>query len=270
MSDQSEQSGQSGLSGQSEPSGQSGLSRVPASSGPSSLPAALVGVGLVGVLGVAAASVSGGWVLTSREWFDSGPPNTYTPPAQPPTDPRLPSEAGPLQQWIGVALAVLLGLLLLAAVVWLARWLWRRRPRRAVVVESKPDTTPEGVVSADPDLPTLARGAEEAERILAQIGGVPRDLVLRCWLALEEAAARSGVPRRPSASPTEFTATVLRSTEADHGSIEQLLRLYHRARFSQHPVTDDDVRLARGAVVSLARRWRGFDTAMRHTIETRP
>ena len=229
---------------------------------------ALVAVAVVSVLAVAGASMAGGWMLQPRGWIDGAAPSTvFTPPMDPPTQPPPLGEANPLQQLVAGALAVLMGLALLAGLMWLARWLWRRRPRRAVVEESEPESTPEGVVSPEPHLPTLARGATTAESILAQVGGVPRDLILRCWLALEDAAAESGVPRRPSASPTEFTATVLRSTQADRASIDILLHLYHRARFSGHPVTDDDVRAARTAVIALARRWRGFDTAMRHTTE---
>ena len=159
-----------------------------------------------------------------------------------------------------------MGLAVLVGLAYLVRWLWQRRPRRAVLIEEKPDTTPAGVIAADPDLPALVRGADEAERILAETGGVPRDLVLRCWLALEDAAQASGVPRRPSDSPTEFTGAVLRSTQADRGSVDTLLRLYHRARFSDHEITDDDIRTARTAVIRLAATWRGFDTAMRHTV----
>jgi hypothetical protein len=154
---------------------------------------------------------------------------------------------------------------ILVGLGYLARSLWQRRPRRAVLIEEKPDSTPAGVSAAGPDLPALVSGADAAERILAETGGVHRDLVLRCWLALEEAAHASGMARRPSDSPTEFTGAVLRSTQADRGSVDTLLRLYHAARFSDHEVTDDDVRTARAAVVKLAATWRGFDTAMRHT-----
>jgi hypothetical protein len=59
---------------------------------------------------------------------------------------------------------------------------------------------------------------------------------------------------------------VLRSTQADRGSVDTLLGLYHRARFSDHEIPDDDIRTARTAVIRLAATWRRFDTAMRHTV----
>lgn len=217
-----------------------------------------------------AAGTSGGWRLHPRIWFDgAGLSGGPTPPMMdPPTQAPPLSQAGPIQQWIGWVLASLLGLAVLAGLIYLARSLWRRRPRRAVVIEQKPDSTPAGVIAAEPDLPALLRGAEAAESILAETSGVPRDLILRCWLALEEAAGVSGAPRKPSDSPTEFTAAVLRSTRSDPVSIDTLLHLYHLARFSSHQITDDDVRAGRAAVVRLAATWRGFDTAMRHTART--
>ena len=240
----------------------------PATSRTPRLTPALVSVATVVVLAVIASGTAGGWSLEPRIWFEGAQPVPalgsqagFSPPSQPPQS----SEVSAVQQWIAGILAGLMGLAVLIGLGYLARWLWRRRPRRAVLIEDKPDTTPAGVTAADPDLPSLVRGADEAERILAETGGVPRDLVLRCWLALEEAAQASGVPRRPSDSPTEFTGAVLRSTNADHGSVDTLLRLYHRARVSDHEVTDDDVRTARTAVIRLAATWRGFDTAMRNT-----
>jgi Domain of unknown function (DUF4129) len=227
---------------------------------------ALVVVGLVTVVAMVAAAVGGGWSLEPRVWFDgmalSGDhtPQMMAPPSLPPST----QQPGPAQQWIGWLTFAILVLGVLAGLFYLGRWLWQHRPRRAVVIEEKPDTTPAGVV-AEVDLPTLLRGAESAETILAESGGVPRDLVLRCWLALEEAAASSGAARRPAQSPTEFAGTVLRSTSADPDAADTLLHLYHQARFSTHPLTDDDVRAARSAVVKLAATWRSFDTAMRHT-----
>ena len=224
------------------------------------------------MVAIVAAGTAGGWQLQSRGWMERLLPNfeptatTYEPPTQPP--PLTPPSS--LQHWIAGVLTVLVGLTVLVLLIYLGRWLWRQRPRRAVAVEGPPDTTPAGALAAEPDLPTLVRGAELAESILAEADGVPRDLILRCWLALEEAAAASGAARRPADSPTEFTGRVLRATQADPASVDTLLRLYHQARFSQHPISDDEVRSARTAVIKLARIWRSFDTAMRHTVQDQP
>jgi hypothetical protein len=254
---------------------------VPMSAGPGQDPAtsrtplltpALVAVASVAALAVIAAGTAGGWWLEPRIWFDGRPvPGLASNSAlAPSTRPPPMAQSNPVQQWIAGILAALTGLAVLVGLGYLARWLWQRRPRRAVIYDEEPDVTPAGVIATGPDLPSLLRGADAAERILTESGGVPRDLVLRCWLALEEAALASGVPRRPSDSPTEFTGAVLRSTQAERGSVDTLLRLYHRARFSEHELTDDDVRTARTAVIRLAATWRGFDQAMRHTARTDP
>ncbi|MFT4165224.1 MAG: DUF4129 domain-containing protein [Microlunatus sp.] len=230
---------------------------------------ALVAVALM--VAVIAAGTAGGWQLQPRRWWETLSPDfttsqtDYEPVAQMPPLTGL----SPLQRWVAGGLIILAGSAILVLLIYLVRWLWRRRPRRAVLVESPPDTTPAGVLATEPDLATLVRGAEAAELILGEADGVPRDLILRCWLALEEASAASGAARRPADSPTEFTGRVLRATQADPASVDTLLHLYHQARFSRHPVSDDDVRSARTAVVKLARIWRGFDTAMRHTVEDR-
>lgn len=246
-----------------------GRGAAPATSGTPRLTPALLLVAAVSLLAVVAAGAAGGWLLQPRRWFEgatlagSQPSPFLVPPPEVPPQ----SQAGPVQRWIGAILLGLLLLALLAGVVYLARWLWRHRPRRAVVVEAKPATTPAGVIGVGANVSALLHGAEAAENILAE-SGVPHDLVLRCWLALEEAAAASGAARRPSDSPTQFTGAVLRSTAADRASVDTLLRLYHQARFSHHPITDDDVRAARTAVIKLAAIWRSFDTAMRHTART--
>ena len=244
----------------------------PATSRTPLLTPALVAVASVAALAVIAAGTAGGWWLEPRIWFDGRPvPGLASNSALgPSTRPPPMGQANPVQQWIAGILAALTGLAVLVGLAYLARWLWQRRPRRAVIYDEEPDVTPAGVIASGPDLPALLRGADAAERILTEAGGVPRDLVLRCWLALEEAALASGVPRRPADSPTEFTGAVLRSTRAERDSVDTLLRLYHRARFSEHEITDDDVRSARTAVIRLAATWRGFDQAMRHTARTDP
>lgn len=250
-----------------------GQESQPATSRTPQLTPALIAVAIVTAIAVIAAGTSGGWWLAPRPWFDgiSLAGNSATPPALPtPSAPPSLGPASPLQQWIAGALMGFLALSILVGLGFLARWLWQRRPRRAVVIEDKPVATPAGVLGPEPDLSTLLQGAETAERILAEPDGQPRDLVLRCWLAIEDAAARSGLRRAPSDSPSEFTGAVLRSTAADRTAVDTLLHLYHRARFSPHPVSDDDVRAARTAVVRLAATWRGFDTAMRRSARTDP
>jgi hypothetical protein len=80
----------------------------------------------------------------------------------------------------------------------------------------------------------LLRAAQDAQAVFAEHrGGPPGDAVIAAWLRLEEAAAEHGTRRLAHQTPTEFTAEV----RAGHGetgdALDELRRLYHRARFAR-------------------------------------
>jgi hypothetical protein len=102
-----------------------------------------------------------------------------------------------------------------------------------------------------PDLDELRRGVDDAADHLREHVR-PADAVVAAWVVLERAAERSGTARQPSDTPTEFTVAVLDRTEVDPAAIRALLGLYLRARFSEEPVTRDDVATATEAVRRLA------------------
>lgn len=92
-------------------------------------------------------------------------------------------------------------------------------------------------------------------RALAHLDGAatPHDAVVAAWVALEDAATRHGTPRDPAQTPTEFTVDMLDATPAPAADLDTLRRLYHHARFTTHPVTDDQVAAARTALEHIAR-----------------
>jgi len=94
-----------------------------------------------------------------------------------------------------------------------------------------------------PDVVELREDIAEAWSRLAE-HREPTDAIQAAWVAVEEAAGRSGVPREPAATPTEFTVEVLDRTAVDPAAIRTLLGLYHRARFSTHGATAADVATA--------------------------
>jgi hypothetical protein len=148
---------------------------------------------------------------------------------------------------VAIVVAVVLALLLARLLVALMR---RREPitaaaRLAVASAGADDTV---------DVPAMQDGIAAAQRLLAE-DRPPRDAIIQAWLALEHAAASSGVARAPAQTPTEFTAVVLRRTPADHDAVETLLRLYLRVRFSEQPLLPDDAVAARGALTAIARSW---------------
>ena len=224
--------------------------------------AAMAGVALLVVLASAARL---GWSLNPR--FDPLPTVPQATPSAPPAASAngfepLP-EATPLPGvaavfWTLVTLAVVVAVLLLA------RHLWRIRPRRRVQVVT-PAPPPAGTVSIEEQTAALRRGALSALELLDEIPD-PQDAVVRAWLALEQAAESSGAARRPADSPTEFVRALLVSTGADRAASTQLLALYHRARFSGHPVGLPEVRQARTCVAALARSLDGYESALRRSV----
>lgn len=217
----------------------------------------MVIAGALSVLVVLAAAVRGPW----RGQFDTpdegGPIREFTPAAASAgpfasTRPVPPPTGPPDLRWL---LAVLVVIVLAAVAFGLYR-LWLRF-RRSDVFER--ETAPLGGVAmtlaaAEPDLPVLRRGVDAALDLLAQHER-PTDAIVAAWLALEESAADSGVPRAPAATPTEFTVDVLRRTTADPASTNGLLRLYHRARFSAAGAVPADVEEARAHLAAIARTW---------------
>jgi hypothetical protein len=103
-------------------------------------------------------------------------------------------------------------------------------------------------------LPALLRGVEAAQESLAK-HPVPSDAVVAAWLQLEEAAAESGLVRPPAQTPAEFTVTVLAATRADEAATLELLQLYHRARFSRHPVGPAEVAAATDCLTRISAGW---------------
>lgn len=223
------------------------------------------------VLAVLSAAVAAPWRLESRSWSffpDMGPPAVTPRPLAPPPASGLPTprshstDVGWLAP-VGVGVLVLLA----AALVW---WLWRRF--RSSRVEGRRAGQPGDVVvlAVEPEVPVLRRGVAAAQRSLDEIGD-PNDAIVAAWMALEGAAASSGVRRQPAETPTEFTVDVLRATAADPKATRDLLALYHRARFSAAGVSSTDVRAASHCLAVLAASWSGLtEDAVSRAVRTAP
>lgn len=127
-------------------------------------------------------------------------------------------------EWLIIA-AVLLAVLTL-----LVRWLLAltREP-------AEPDDADE---DAD-DMELLLEATSARARARARAEGDPRNAVVACWVALEDAAERGGMERDPAETSLEFTARVLQRWEVDPATIEDLAALYREARFSAHPVGEE-------------------------------
>jgi len=149
----------------------------------------------------------------------SGLPNVPHPPAglagrQPPplSLPFFTSTVGAL-----IVVAALASLAFAGFIVFgdrLAEW-WRRAPS---------GTGRPLVVAVDDSLGDLS---EEADARLA---------IIRCYRRFEVALARSRVPRSPWQTPLEFMRDALARLPLPSDAVEQLTRLFERARFSNEPL----------------------------------
>jgi hypothetical protein len=168
-------------------------------------------------------------------------PNAATPPAAaPPGNAAPPGRASTAASpghptsttltWLVGGTAAALLLLAPAAVV--ARRRLARRERRAVV----------------PDV--AARVGSDLRRSLADLESErdPRRAVQRAYARMEESLGEIGLSRARDETPTEFTARVLRVLGASAAAASDLTGLFEIARFSDHPMDEDDRRRAIASV----------------------
>lgn len=215
--------------------------------------AGLVVVTLLTLLAVWTASAGGRWSAEFGPIENADlepPPLPETPPPPPPTgdvgfDARL-LVLATLGAIMLVVIAAGLGIALKAV-----RVPWQSREVPIDDDGGPGDASSPLTADVVPDIIELREGIAQAWARLAE-HREPSDAIQAAWVAVEEGASRSGVPREASATPTEFTVAVLGRTAADPAATRTLLGLYHRARFSTHPATDDDVRLAGQCLETLA------------------
>ena len=90
--------------------------------------------------------------------------------------------------------------------------------------------------------PTGTREVAEAvdEGLDALADGPVDDVIVACWVRLEDAAAAAGSGRRPSETSAELAVRVLASFQAPPDAVQRLLELYRAARYSRHPLGEAD------------------------------
>ncbi len=149
-------------------------------------------------------------------------------------------EASRFPGWVEVFSTVVATLFLAAVLAWfgwvaLGGWRRRRRSRR----RPPPATQPEHVVHAaflDEAQRELSLAADR--QIEALRSGEPRNAIVACWVALEDAVARVGLPRDPAETSTEFTRRIVQAVTVDSRAATDLAALYREARFSAHPLLE--------------------------------
>jgi hypothetical protein len=132
--------------------------------------------------------------------------------------------------WLVVGSAA--ALLVLAPAAVFVRTRRARRERRAIA----PDAA--------------ARVGSGLRRSLADLESErdPRRAVQRAYARMEESLGEAELSRAPDETPTEFTARVLRVLGASVAAASDLTGLFEIARFSDHPMDEDDRRRAIASV----------------------
>lgn len=171
-----------------------------------------------------------------------GPP-PITMPAEPPADlevETLPPDQGGVEdgpdvnQWIvdAIQLAVLLAMVL--ALLHVLRSLVERGKREGAAPPRE----------REDELVALLDASGEEVRYRALTQGDPRNAVVACWVALEDAVQRSGLDQDPAQTASELTGSVLARWQVDPAAIRSLSAAYREARFSRHPITEEQRRAA--------------------------
>ena len=195
-------------------------------------------------------SSSSGSSLVGEPQGTWGPP-PLTMPAEPPADLELdtgaPEQPAPVQegpdvnQWIVDAIQLVVLLTMVFALLHILRRILERGKREG--------TGP--ATSREDELTALLDASSEEVRYRALTQGDPRNAVVACWVALEDAVHRSGLDQDPSQTASELTGTVLARWDVDPRAIRTLSEAYREARFSRHPVTENQRRAAVDALEKI-------------------
>ncbi|TWP37656.1 DUF4129 domain-containing protein [Leekyejoonella antrihumi] len=81
--------------------------------------------------------------------------------------------------------------------------------------------------------------------------GTPRNAIIDAWISLEQSVEEAGVPLRASETSAELVIRVIDELDADSDALARLGRVYRRARYSSHEITEDDRAAARDALEAL-------------------
>lgn len=137
------------------------------------------------------------------------------------------------------ALGLLIGLALVALVIWAAyyllRWVGARLLGRRL--ELRPEQVEFDVLD-DPEPLAEEIRADAADQLALLLGGTPRNAIVACWDRFEEQAERVHVARKDWETSSEFTLRLLEQVSADSAAVNRLEVLYHEARFSSHEIDE--------------------------------
>ena len=168
-----------------------------------------------------------------------GPAST-SPPAAP--QPQRPESDGRVLRYLQVTSVALVVMILVGTVVTAVR---QQRRVRQVAVETPAADAMHSVPGPEPL-------AVAAERGLAEVGDLrrgPREAIIACYAAMEEALASSpGAAPQDSDTPSEVLARAVGNRALRTGSATTLVEVFAEARFSRHVMTEDHREVAERAL----------------------
>ncbi len=120
-------------------------------------------------------------------------------------------------------------------------------------ISAREDRTPAVADAPDLDLEALAVAVsgDASQRLDALSVGTPAQGIIAAWAHLEATLHETGVQLPPSRTSTEVSVDVLRRFPVDETTLRTLADLYREARWSQHPLTEDDRSRAAAAYGAL-------------------
>lgn len=115
-------------------------------------------------------------------------------------------------------------------------------------------------------IPKVAHALDQAIDRL-QPGSNAKNAIIEAWHALEIAVEESGVERSPAHTPTEFTINALSQLDLDAIELNELLGLFHKARFTDqssatYALSQESVDTAREILMSLRGQLRGVSVGV--------
>lgn len=198
------------------------------------------------VMTLVVASISKGSILGSSR--PEGPPSvTLNSPPKPPH--RFALHEPILPDWLVRSLTALLVLYAIGLITLmiLSRRAKRRQEEQLILTDND-----EAAGSAWGALLSVELGIATDEQLAELAVGTPRNAIVACWMRLQAATHRAGLPAEASETSQEFTVRALRRLRLNGSAISTLNRLYREARFSDHDMVELQRDQARAALQVLA------------------
>jgi hypothetical protein len=142
---------------------------------------------------------------------------------------------GDLLYALGVAVLV-------AAIVALS--VWARR-------QSRKQPAPEPEALAEEYGEALEKALEGGRRALLSLDDA-RAAIIACYVAMEESLARAGTVRTSAETPDELLAKAASTLLIGAGAARRLTSLFYEARFSTHPLADNQRTAAASALAEIS------------------